>query len=442
MIGGVCLDGKKDATLLDWTIRRPAPPTKVLIPLHQSTGPAPQPCVHVGSLVRAGEMIAEPRTPQSVALHASLSGKVSAMGVFSHPILGEDEGIEITSDGLDEKVPGVGVERTGWQHLDKDSLLSIFRQSGLVDLDSSMQAVHEKIRGLHSQKAKTLVINACESEPYLTANYVLMMTHTVEILRGVQILQKAADAQRTVIAIEENKLQAAELLRSKIFFLKDVSIEVKVFPTRYPQGAEEILEQEFADKRTSRERDEKSREILVLDVATAFAVYEAVVFQKPLYERALTVGGECVVEARNLWGRIGTSFEDLLRNCRGLLREPGALVMGGPMKGFAQSSPDVSILKGTQAILALPKETVPSDVSEPCIRCGDCLEACPMEISPAMITLASEHGLWDAAADYGISRCIECGLCSYVCPSKRPMQELIRRAKTELVTVQVGKTWE
>ena len=160
-------------------------------------------------------------------------------------------------------------------------------------------------------------------------------------------------------------------------------------------------------------------------MATAYAVYEAVVMQKPLYERVVTVGGECLVESRNLWLRIGTSLRDSIKACRGLLREPRKVLMGGPMSGEAQSSLEVPVLKGTKAVLALPKEVARPEEVAPCIRCGRCVDACPVEISPALITLAAEADDFEMARGYGVDFCIECGNCSYVCPSKRPMLELL-----------------
>ena len=170
----------------------------------------------------------------------------------------------------------------------------------------------------------------------------------------------------------------------------------------------------------------------VYNAAAAFSVYEAVALQKPFYERPVTVGGECVTQPRNLWARIGTEFGDLVKACRGLLREPRKVVMNGPMRGTAQSSLEVPVIPGTQGILALPKEAAKPAPPEACTRCGRCLEVCPVEISPAMITLAAENDFFELAEEYGVGECIECGNCAYVCPSKRPMVELIRYAESNL----------
>lgn len=166
------------------------------------------------------------------------------------------------------------------------------------------------------------------------------------------------------------------------------------------------------------------------NVATAYAVYEAIVLQKPLVERAVTVGGECVGQSQNVWIPLGTSFEESFKFCRGFLREPRRVIMGGPMRGKSQATLAVMVTANTQAILALPKEIVVTEEVQPCIRCHRCVEVCPVGISPVMITLAAEKELFDIARAWGVEACIECGCCSYICPAKRPMVELIRYADT------------
>ncbi|MDD5225715.1 MAG: SLBB domain-containing protein, partial [Candidatus Omnitrophica bacterium] len=163
--------------------------------------------------------------------------------------------------------------------------------------------------------------------------------------------------------------------------------------------------------------------------STAFAVYEAVAQQKPFYERVVTVGGECVVEPRSLWLPIGISFHDAIHACKGVMREPQKVLMGGPMAGTAQRTTEIPVMAGTNAILALPKEIAKEESEAPCIRCNLCVDHCPVSLSPAMITLASEQKEFSVAEEWNVMECIECGNCAYVCPSKRPMLELIRFAR-------------
>ena len=390
---GIRLEGKKDATTLVWTLKRFDPPPKVCIPINGA------PLVRVGDKVKTGQKIAEPTDSQSVSVHASLSGNITAIDIFPHPFLGRSQAIEIESDKQDQKIPGFGTERPAWQRLGPEELLTLFQDSGLVDLDLETTPVH-----LKALPAPKLILNACEPEPYLTCEHALMMSHPLEILKGAEILRKAAGAEEVVIVTQDDKREAAEILKSKIYFLKWPHVQVQMTPSIYPAQFE------------------------AFNIATAFAVYEAVVLQKPFIERAVTVGGECLIEPKNVWARMGTDFETLIKYARGFLRQPGKVLAGGPMTGAAQNSLAAAVTPGLPGLLALPEELVKPEQVEPCIRCGLCAAACPVDISPAMITLAAEQDLFELAKDYGAEACIECGNCTYVCPSKRPMLELVQYA--------------
>lgn len=406
------LESKKEPFFLAWTIHRPIPPSKVLIPLKQFSGAEALPCVDEGQKVLTGQVIALPKQSSDVSLHASVSGKISRIFNGSHPVLGKSKVIEIISDGLDEKVPSFGKERAGWEKLTREEILKIFSESGLIDMTLTGESLHRKL----DQKSSTLILNACESQPYLASNYCLMMSHPPEILKGAEILRKVLGVQSFTLVTEEDKREAAELFKSKVYFLKWDHADIVMLPQGYPDD-EKILA-----KRLQR------NSAVTLDVAAAYAVYEAVVLQKPLIERVITVGGECVVEPKNLSVRLGADLQTVFKYCKGLMREPRKVIMGGPMAGVAQVKLDAPVTAGTSGLLALPKEVAKLEDVSPCIRCGKCIEVCPVDISPAMISLAAENDLFKTAQDYGVGLCIECGNCSYVCPSKRPMTELMKYA--------------
>lgn len=392
--GGLRLEGKKDATLIPWSSGRPGPPKRVRIPLDQETNSPARPLVEKGDRVRLGEKIAE--TGPKIALHASVSGEVTEVNSV----------IEILSDGKDEPFREFLRRRGNWESLSTDELKEILRDSGI-----------EPPRG----PVNTLILNACESEPYLTCDHSLLMSHPVEILKGAEILKRLLEAQKVILVLEDNKEEVAEVLKSKIFFHTWSRTRVEVLPTRYPQEDETILTRTFSD----------GKEAWVQDIATTYAIYEAVVLQKPFYERVVTISGECVASPGNFWIRIGTPVEEAVKYARGFLRKPEKIILGGPMRGVAVMSQAEPILKKTRGILGLPREVVrpesPQSI-EPCIRCNRCVESCPESISPVLITLAAEKGLFDLAGEYGARLCIECGNCSYVCPAKRPMVELIQYA--------------
>lgn len=394
MKNGLKLDGKKDATLTPWTAARPALPLRVRIPLVDPSGKKASPLVKEGDRVLRGQKIAE--TKNGPAFHASLSGKVLSIS----------DQIEIISDGKDEPVSEtLGRERKKWENLSREEVTALLVENGIAVPESDFTAV---------------VINACESEPYLTSDHSLLMSHSVEILKAGKILQKVLNAPELVIALEDNKSEVSELLKSKIFFHSWSRAKVVAFPACYPQENEEILRRDLFAEKTS---------VHFVSAAEAFAVYEAVALQKPFYERIVTVAGECVAQPRNFWIRVGTSIEDSAKFAKGFLRKPARILLGGPMKGTAAEAPDTPVLKDTRAVLGLPPEIVKPETVHPCIRCGWCVEACPVSISPVMITLAAERDLFAIAEEHGASQCIECGNCSYVCPSKRPMVELIRYAR-------------
>lgn len=423
MSPGILLKSKKESSLLSCKIRRPFPPAKVRIPYDDFSGPPAVPCVALGARVKVGETIALPSGGESLAIHSSVAGEVTGLGFFPHPLKGIASGVEITSDSRDSRLAEIGVERKGWEIFSAEDYLNLFRDAGLTDFKRENMPLHVKI--LKHRGIRTMVINACESDPYVSAAQALMMAHPLELLKGAEILRRAAEAERVMIATETDKMESAEILKSKIYFLKWKNFEVRIFPPLFPQDEPSLLIEQFRSKETE-------DSIAVFEPAAAFAAYEAVALQKPFYERVVTVGGECIVEPQNVWARIGADFEFLIKSARGLLRRPEKIIMGGAMRGMAQEHLAVPVIASTSAVLGLPPEIAKPGRVEPCIRCGECVAHCPVEISPVMITLAAERDLFETARDYGVERCIECGNCSYVCPSKRPMLELLRYASSRI----------
>jgi len=252
--------------------------------------------------------------------------------------------------------------------------------------------------------------------------------HPTEMIKGVEILRRCVGAEKAVLVMEQTQAEPAEIIRSKIYFQQWKALDVWVKPYLYPQDMEAILKNDYV------RAGQKEESLSVYSMPTAFAVYEAIVRNKPFMERVITVAGECIAESKNTWVKIGISFGQAVRNGRGLLREPGKLVMGGPMRGIAQRRLETPVLPSTSAILAIPKEVTKPGAVRACTHCGDCIQVCPVQISPAMIALAAEGDDFHTAEDFGAQACIECGNCSYVCPSNRPMVELIRYAAHKGIT--------
>lgn len=416
---GIRLERKKEASLINWNLKRPYPPEKVRMVIPEGSVP----CVNVGSQVQVGQKIAAPelKTPKGVTVHASLAGTLEKIGTFPDALGRESLSVEICRPHEPKNIIPAWDVWKEWEQLSAAEMLQSFPQYGLVTTDPSMEPVHAKIQ--RHEKIQTVIIHACEPEPYITCEQILVMSHPLEVLKGAELLKKVTGADKIIMAIEACNFEMIELIKSKIFFLKWDFIEIQQVPAFYPQGSETLLLRQWPE-------DQRDKTI-VFPASTAFAVYEAVVHRKPFYERVLTVGGECVVEPRSLWLPLGISFEDAIRTCKGVMREPQKVLMGGPMSGVAQTSLSVSVMAGTNAILALPKEVVKEKPEEPCIRCNRCVDACPVSISPAMITLAAERQEFQLAEIWGASLCMECGNCGYVCPAKRPMIELIRLARKQ-----------
>lgn len=416
---GIRLDRKKDASLLNWNLKRPYPPEKICVPIPSGS----LPCVRAGEVVQTGQEIAQPDGPSGISVHAGMAGVVAKIDAFPDAMGTQSLMIEIRRNGEPKALP-VTEPRKGWEQIPAQELLKIYQHSGLVTTDPRMEPVHVKL-GRHAG-ARTIVINGCEPEPYVTCEQVLILSHAVEILKGAELLKKAAGAEKILFALENCNLEMIELIKSKIYFLKWGHAEVRTVPALYPQGLESTLLQAWFPG--------EENKAVVFPASTAFAVYEAVALGKPFYERVVTVGGECVVEPRSLWLPLGISFHDAIHACKGVMREPRKVLMGGPMAGSAQTTKEVPVMAGTSAVLSLPGEVTPEVKEEPCIRCKRCAEECPVSLSPAMIALASERKEFGIAEEWNAADCIECGNCAYVCPSKRPMLEMIRLARDHVKT--------
>ncbi len=429
MPAGIRLERKKEASLLNWNLKRSYPPEKIRIPIPNTSSP----CVRSGDKIQTGQKIAVPATAhqekikggsgvqvtEGVTVHAGMCGIVEKVSVFPDALGSESLMIEIRRQGEPKTLPSPEL-RKGWEELAAKDLLWAFQYSGLVTTDPQMEPVHAKL--LRHAGVRTLVINLCEPEPYVTCEQVLTMAQPLEILKGAELLRKSCGAERIIFAAENSNLEMVELIKSKIYFLKWEHAEVRTVPVRYPQGLESVLLEKWFRGR--------EKEVIIFPASTAFAAYEAVALGKPFYERVVTVGGECVVEPRSLWLPVGISFHDAIRTCKGMMREPGKVLMGGPMAGTAQNNLEVPMMAGTNAILGLPPEIVREEVEEPCIRCNRCVDSCPVSLSPVMITLAAERNEFETTAEWRASDCVECGNCAFVCPSKRPMLELIRLARS------------
>jgi len=406
-------------------------PKKVILPLSQHTGAPSEPVVKVGDIVKAGTPIADSKGFISSRLHSSISGKVVSIEDQPHPIIGRCKAVVIESDGQDIKA--FSGEAKDVSNLSGKEIVESVKNAGIVGLGGAAFPTHVKLSPPHGKNIDTLIINGAECEPFLTCDHRLMLERPKEIIYGIDLMARALGVQDVIVGIEENKVDAIEMIGSALFRVKGVGCKIKVVKvnTRYPQGGEKQLIGTLLKREVPSGGLPLDIGCVVSNVQTVFSVYEAVYFNKPLYERTITVTGSFLKNPNNLQVKIGTPIRDLLEFC-GLdnSKDLHKVIMGGPMTGVAQFDLGAPILKGTSGILVLDKR-FRHEEEIACIRCGRCIEGCPAGLMPCMIGIGAQNNRFDIAGSYNPLDCIECGACAYECPSRIPLVQLIKLAKAK-----------
>ncbi len=403
-------------------------PNEVILPLSQHTGAPARAKVSVGDKVRAGTLVAGADVYVSAPVHSSISGEVAAIEARPHPLFGQYQAIVIKSDGrglLDSAIK----DREDVDSLSADGLKKIIRSCGIVGLGGAAFPTHVKLSPPKEKPLDTFIVNGAECEPYLTADHRLMLEKANEIIAGMKVAMKALGVSQGIVAIEENKPDAIGLFKK---LTDGQKIKLAVLKSFYPQGAEKQMIKAILNREVPPGGLPFDVGLVVNNVATCFAVYEAVYKNKPLYERIISVSGSIIRNPGNLRVRIGSKVKDIIDACGGLTEEPAKVILGGPMMGIAQYALDVPVIKGTSGIIVFSRKEVRPFASQPCIRCGKCLQVCPMGLNPSAIAQAIEKGRFDLAQEEHVLDCIECGICSYVCPGNRNIVALVKLAKEKL----------
>ncbi len=431
--GGVSLEMHKITA--DRPIETIEPPPALIVPIKQHIGEPAEPLVHAGDRVRRGQKIAAAGGYVSAPVHAPVAGRVvkieehrivhpSGMGVPC--IFIEPEG-----DG-EERLPPI----EDWADCDPASLRERIREAGIVGLGGALFPTFVKLALDPGHRIHTVILNGVECEPWLTNDHRLMLEHPEAIVSGLGIVMHIVGAERAVVAIEDNKPDAAEAIRRALAD-SNLNAEVRLMPTRYPQGSEKQLILALTGREVPAGRLPMHVGVICQNVATAHAVFEAVVQGRPLVERIVTVSGDAMPNPGNLRVPIGTSLRYLLA-LRGLEDfEEVALVHGGPMMGEWVKSPDVPATKGSIGVLAFHLETFARAhrPEQPCIRCGHCGEACPVGLVPNLLADYCRSDAFERAEEYNLFDCIECGCCSYVCPASIPLVQYFRYGKGQLAKI-------
>ncbi len=426
--GGVHPSYNKDMADRQAIVEMPLP-DELVVYFSQNLGAPSRPVVKKGDTVKKGQVIAESGGFVSTPVHAPTSGTVRAVESRPSPVGADMPAAVIEPDGQDEWADGCNVERAS-DGLDRARIKELVHDGGIVGMGGAAFPTHVKLSPPPEKAMDTLILNGAECEPFLTADHRVMLENTEQVIDGASLFAAVIGVDRIVIAIEKNKGDAIKTMQRAISGRKGFSVaEMDVI---YPQGAEKQLIYAITKRKVPAGGLPMDVGVLVQNVGTAAAAYEMVRFNRPLIRRVVTVTGSGIRQPRNILARIGTKFSDLIGFCGGMYDETAKLINGGPMMGIAQHSLDAGMTKGTSGLVLLREDEVAQFVSDPCIRCGRCLEACPMTLNPSALSIFTERMRFDDAAEYNVMDCIECGCCAYVCPSRRPMVHHFRRAKAEI----------
>jgi electron transport complex protein RnfC len=428
--GGVHPRDKKNFTQ-DKPIRRIDAPAQVVLPLRQHIGAPCVPQVAKNDDVCVGTLIGDAESFVSAPIHSSVSGKVKNISPQAHPAGGEVLSVIIENDGQYRTDPSIAPP-VAWEEMGVGDIRKCVRDAGVVGMGGAAFPTHVKLSPPDEYPIDTIILNGAECEPYLTPDYRLLIEETAAVLTGLHIIMKAVGAARAIIAIEDNKPQAfkrvSEIIRG------DEDISVSSLKTRYPQGAEKVLITNLLGREVPSGGLPMHVGVVVNNVGTAHAIARYFSTGMPLVERVVTVTGSVVSEPSNLMVSLGTSFAAAIEACGGFKEPPAKVIMGGPMMGLAQYTLEVPVIKATSGILALSSGEVDYTMpTEPvCIRCGRCVDACPMNLIPTYLAASAHAGKWDELRRLNINDCIECGCCTYTCPTGNPIVQLVKMGKAEM----------
>jgi electron transport complex protein RnfC len=426
--GGVHTPGYKGLTNRKPIIKANAPKV-VYIPLLQHIGSPCEAIVKVGDHVKVGQKIGESKAFVSAPVHSSVSGVVKDISMQYTPSGIKANFVIIESDGLNELHESIK-PKGSLEDLSPKEIVDIIRESGITGMGGAGFPTHVKLSPPPEKKIDTFILNGAECEPFLTPDHRTMIEMFEKIIFGAKAIMKALKVETGIIAIEKNKMDTIEAFKS---VLKDSdNIKIITLKTKYPQGDEKRIINAVTGREVPSGGLPMDVGCVVNNVSTAKAVADAILEGKPLYERIVTVTGHIVKEPKVLLVKIGTPIQELIDQCGGFTEAPGKIIMGGPMMGMSQFSTKVPVIKGTGGILVLSKAESKAPKVEPCIKCGKCLEVCPVYLQPLYISEYALKDNFEAAEKYKAMDCIECGACSYICPSKRPLAESIKLAKQEI----------
>lgn len=417
--------------------------SEISIILSQHIGTACKPIVSKGDTVEAGQKIGDSEAFVSAPVHSPVNGKVKEIALRSHPVLGKTEAIVITPENENTpKMPDPGFNQDiNEDNYTQEDICTAIRNCGVVGMGGAGFPTRVKVEVNPRMDKHTMIVNGCECEPCICCDYRIMLEWTKQIIAGIKLVRKASNCSRVFIGIEDNKPKAIELMNLALSECANTeNISVVTLKTKYPQGGERQLISSILGKNVPTGGIPPMIGVLVINVATLAAVTEAVVGAIPLTHRTVTVSGTAVANPGNFYTPIGTTVNELIEFAGGIVQKSAKVIMGGPMMGFSVADLDTPITKTCGSIIVLTKEQIGSAKFKqhrtPCIKCGRCLQVCPENLNPTVISHAVKHNLFDTAKKYYINACIECGSCSYVCPANIEVSGYIKTGKIHLARLE------
>lgn len=406
-------------------------PKIVIVPLNQHLGKPAKPIVKKGSEVKAGEIIAEQNSFISSPVHSPVSGKVTKITTSENVSGFPKDAIVIETNGVSEfvKMPPLDSE-----NVTAEEIIERVKQAGIVGQGGAAFPTYVKLNPPKEKKVDVVILNGCECEPYLTRDYRFMIERTDDVVSGLRLILKAAGVEKGAIGVEDNKPEAIEKLREAVKKYSNISVEV--LKTKYPQGAEKMLIKAVTGREVPPGKLPFDVGAVIQNIGTAIAIHDAVVKGEPQLTSAITVSGFGINNPKNVIANIGTPLSDILDFCGGVKDDAVKVVVGGPMMGVAQYDFSAPVMKATSGILVLTEKEINDNEQTPCLRCGKCVDACPLNLIPTKLARLSSLEKFEEAEQLDITVCMECGTCTYTCPANIPLVQWIRFGKQRVIVLQ------
>ncbi len=412
-------------------------PEQIILPLSQHLGKEAKALVKKGEDVKAGQMIAQAEGFVSAPVHSSVAGKIMSIGKEQTSSGFPKDSIVIKRNGTIES-ENILLDPLNPETITADEIRERVALAGIVGQGGAAFPTSVKLSPPKDKVIDVVILNGCECEPYLTRDYRFMMERPDDLISGLKLIMKALGVKRGVIGIENNKPEAIELLTNKIKY--EHGLEVVSLKTKYPQGAEKMLIKAVTGKEVPPGKLPMDVGAVIQNIGTAIAIHDAIVKGEVLITAALTVSGKGIKNPKNLIVPVGTTIQTVIDYCGGVTDDAIKIVVGGPMMGIAQFDLHAPVMKATSGILVLTKDEVAENPETPCLRCGQCVGACPLNLMPTKLARYSQLNRFDDAEGAGITVCMECGTCSYTCPANIPLVQWIRLGKQKVLQMQKERT--